>query len=84
MPGSVTGELCPYIVHGLETEGEQQAWHVLRLSQSSLRMGPMGGYLGLDMGVVTQIAQALGYDMRKVIELIGEAQPVIVKKLNEK
>lgn len=83
MPGD-NGEHCPYIVHGLDTEEEQQAWHVLMLGQSSLRMGPMGGCLGLDMGVIVSIAQALGYDAAAVVELIGASQGVITEKLNRK
>ncbi len=54
------------------------------LGQSSLRMGPMGGCLGLDMGVIVSIAQALGYDAAAVVELIGASQGIITEKLNQK
>lgn len=57
---------------------------MLMLSSSSMRMGPMGGYMGVDMSVVIGIAQALGYDAAGVIELIGSAQSIIVEKLNQK
>lgn len=44
----------------------------------------MGGCLGVDMGVIISIAQALGYDAAAVVELIGSAQGVITEKLNQK
>ncbi|MEZ0263025.1 MAG: hypothetical protein ACAH80_18615 [Alphaproteobacteria bacterium] len=56
---------------------------MLQLSQGSLRLGPAGGFLGFDMGVVIQIAKALGYDEKTVTELVGESQGVIVEKMNE-
>lgn len=57
---------------------------MLTLAQSSMRLGPMGGCLGIDMNVVISIAQALGYDAAAVIELIGSSQVTIAEKLNQK
>jgi hypothetical protein len=56
---------------------------VLSLAQSSVRIGPMGGFLGLDMGVVIALAQVFNFDAGAVTELIGAAQPVIIEKMNE-
>lgn len=56
---------------------------MLLLAQSSIRMGPSGGFLGFDMGTIVQIAQSLEYDVKAVVKLIGDAQGVIVEQMNK-
>jgi hypothetical protein len=56
----------------------------MTLAQSSICIGPAGGVLGFDMGVVLQLAQAFGYDAASVADLIGVAQPILVEKFNKK
>jgi hypothetical protein len=70
-------------VHGLETELEQQAWHVLTRAQSSMRIGPMGGCMGLDMTVVLSLARAFGYPEGDIAEMVGSAQSIIIEKMKE-
>ena len=45
-----------------------QAWHVL--SSSPVQVGPSGRVLGVDMAAALKLAEAFGYDLAVVAELL--------------
>ena len=45
-----------------------EAWHVL--TSASVQVGPSGRVLGVDMGAALKLAEAFGYDLAAVAELL--------------
>lgn len=77
------GRQCPYVEHGLETETEHQAWHVLMTTLSQMRVRQGGGVYGLDLGTVISVSGLYGYDQKAVLDILADAESVIVEQINE-
>lgn len=80
----MTCEECPYEKNELQTEQEYQAWEVLTTCLTQLKFSPAGHVIGLDLYACLTVAHIRGYDQKSVLELIQDAEPVIVSLLNEK
>ncbi len=68
----------------LETEEEYQAWDTLMASMGQFKISPTGHVLGLDFQICFEIAKARQYDLKTVSEILQDAEPVIVSKINER
>jgi hypothetical protein len=63
------------------TEAGWQTWDILLRSAGQLRFVPNGSVLGIDMGVALKIAEALGYDITAVADLLPEAEAGLLEGL---
>ncbi|MFG1319835.1 DUF7697 family protein [Xanthobacter autotrophicus] len=58
-------------------------WDVLRAAGGQLRtMATI--VVGLDMGAVLALGAAMGANRRLLAEVLAEAEPIIVSKINER
>ena len=76
-------ERCPYEKHRPETEEGNQAWDLLLKVQGQLRLGGMGGVVGIDLAAALGMAGALGYDERALADLLPAGERGLVKALNK-
>lgn len=77
------GGRCPYAERPTSEEGAQ-AWDLMLKASGQLRLGGMGGAVGIDMCVALKMAEALGYDTRAAAELIPAAERGMVAALNKR
>lgn len=64
------GPLCPYHEHAPLTLAGWQAWDVAMACQRQVRIGGDGRVLGLDFSAVIMAAEAKGYDVAAVVDLL--------------
>jgi len=79
-----TCEDCPQILNQPKSHEGWQVWDLVARLGSQLRVAPMGGIIGWDMGAALALAAALGIDPAPVAELLPAIEAVMVKKLNER
>lgn len=53
-------------------------------SLGQLRVSPSGRIVGIELAAAFAVAQARGYDLATVSELLQEAEAILVQSLNEK
>ena len=58
-------------------------WDLVGRLGGQLRVAPMGGIIGWDMGAALALASALGASSTAVAELLPPIEAVMVAKLNE-
>lgn len=56
------------------TDAGWQVWDILLRCSSQLRFAPGGAVIGIDMGLAMNFAEALGYDLTAVADLLPEAE----------
>jgi hypothetical protein len=77
------GKRCPYREHAPLTDAGWQAWDVLARCSGQLRLAPNGSaVIGLDLVAAMSLANALGYDVRAVAELLPAAEAGLITALN--
>jgi hypothetical protein len=72
-PGA-DGRFCPYREHALISRQEHEAWDVLLACQGQLRLAPSGHIVGIDMHAGLIVANARGYDLGVLSELLPAAE----------
>ena len=82
-PG-VDDQLCPYVEHAPMTVEGWEAWDVLSKCSGQLRLVPMGGVIGLDLGAALACGQALGYEPSGLAELLPAGEAGLVTALNDR
>ena len=79
------GQRCPYLEHEPRTEAGWQAWDVITRCASQLRIAPSAvSVLGIDMAAAMLLAEALGYDLPAVADLLQAAETGLANALNER
>jgi hypothetical protein len=61
---------------------EHKAWDVLVACQGQLRLAPSGHVIGIDMDVALSLANARGYDLAVLSELLPAAEAGLVDALS--
>jgi len=79
--GLSCGNACPYRSHESLTEAGWQAWDVLLRIAGQLRFAPGGAVTGIDLGVAMHMAEALGYDVAAVADLLPDAEAGLLEGL---
>ena len=63
------------------TPQEHEAWEVLLACQGQLRLAPTGQIVGIEMDVTLSLANARGYDLAVLSELLPAAEAGVVDVL---
>lgn len=61
-----------------------QVWDLALRVSGQLRLGPMGGVVGIDLGAALAVGAALGIDGMAVAELLPVIETRMVKALNKR
>jgi len=59
-------------------------WDLVGRLGGQMRLAPMGGVIGWDMGAALAMASALGINPAPVAELLPPIEAVMVAKMNER
>jgi hypothetical protein len=78
-PGA-DGRLCPYREHVLISRQEHEAWDVLLACQGQLRFAPSGHVAGIDMHAALTVANARGYNLGVLSELLSAAEAGVITR----
>jgi hypothetical protein len=75
------GSACPYRSHEPLTEAGWQAWDILLRVAGQIRVAPGGVVIGIDMGTAMHMAEALGFDIAAVTDLLPDAEAGLLEGL---
>ncbi|PKR54402.1 DUF7697 family protein [Thalassospira marina] len=76
--------LCPYVENEPQSEDGFAAWDIICSGFTQMRVGGMGGVIGLDMPALLELARLRGYDAEILAQLLPDCEKGLLAALAEK